>query len=559
MPPAKVLPPATPLRGRWILALHAAVLLTGIVCAFRPTLFSGGARLQTDPGDTVLNHYILEHTWTWLTRSDYVGTFWSPPCFYPTKLTLAYSENLLGTAPVYWLLRSFCTPVAAYAVWILLVCSFSYASMAWALRRFGLAHVLCAFGGFVFAFGLPRVLQIGHQQLLPHFYAPLAVYCAWQLIVAPRLLAFVGLLAAGFLQVLSSIYLGWFLHFGLAVFFLWLLVTHRDSVPNLAGFVRRSWLPIGGLLAVWALLLVSLLSVYRQANQGFQREWDECLSHTPSLTDWLLPTDQSMHFRWLGVKTTPQSVECCCFPGWVVLGLTVLGLALALGRFRLLSREHSRLVLAVLGTALTLVVLSLRDLGDGTTWWWVHEWVPGATSIRAVGRITLTVLLFALIGGLLALQAVLRAPVFGPRARWSIAGIVLLLGGLEQVLPTLSSFETASFYPRAEALGKNLRRSAAAYVFPRPDMCWPTNELLAMWAGLHANRPVVNGYSGRMPDGYPVEPLPPGMVFGWLQFNMPPGELWPGKLLFVAPDQKRPDEYRSVLLEADRGAVASSR
>jgi hypothetical protein len=213
----------------------------------------------------------------------------------------------------------------------------------------------------------------------------------------------------------------------------------------------------------------------------------------------------------------------------------------------------------VLLTALTLLVLSLRDLGEGTLWWHVYQWVPGATSIRAVGRIALTVLLFALIGGLLALQATLHAPALGRRTRWAVAGLVVLLGGLEQVVPTLSSFETASFYSRAEALSKQLRRSTAAYILPRPDMQPHTSELLAMWAGLHANRPVVNGYSGRSPDAYPGGPLPPGMVFGWLAFNMPPGKLWPGKLLFVAPDRKQPDEYRSILLEADRGPVASSR
>ena len=42
--------------------------------AFRPTIASGFARMQADAGDTLLNHYVLEHEWQWLTRADYVGT-----------------------------------------------------------------------------------------------------------------------------------------------------------------------------------------------------------------------------------------------------------------------------------------------------------------------------------------------------------------------------------------------------------------------------------------------------------------------------------------------------
>jgi hypothetical protein len=540
-----------PRPGR-ALVLHAAVLLAGVLCAFHPTLFSGCSRLQTDPGDTLLNHYILEHSWRWLTEPGYVGTLWSPPCFYPAPLTLAYSENLLGTAPLYWLFRGACGPLPAYAAWMIAVCALTYGTTAWALRRFGLGHGAAAFGAFVFAFGLPRVMQIGHQQLLPHLFAPLAVYAAWRLVTRPRLLTLAGLLGACFLQALCSICLGWFLHLGLGVFLVWLLATHRGRWPELADFVRRSWLPIVGLLAAAALLYALLLGVYRQANRGFVREWEECAEYLPAARDWLLPPAAGASAHWLGVDSGTPNLERACFPGWVVLGLVVLGMALALGRRALLTGEHSGLVLALLGTSLTLAVLPLRDLGGGGLWWCVYQYVPGATAIRAVGRVGLMVLLFALAGGLLALDALARAPGSGLRLRRALIALVLLAGALEQLAVTLPSFEAAPFYQRAEALGKKLRRGTAAYVVARPDPYWYTGELLAMWAGLYGNRPVVNGYSGRQPDQYPYPPMPPDVVFGWLAANTPAGELWQGRLLYVAPARERPDEYRTILLEATR-------
>src|SRR5947208_15136854 len=124
-----------------VVALYAVALASGLAAAFTPTLASGFTLVQTDPGDTLLNHYVLEHSWQWLTRPDYAGTLWSPPFFAPTPLTLAYSENLLGTTPLYWLLRCVCPDLLAFQLWTTLVSALTFATFAWVLRRFGVGQV----------------------------------------------------------------------------------------------------------------------------------------------------------------------------------------------------------------------------------------------------------------------------------------------------------------------------------------------------------------------------------------------------------------------------------
>src|SRR4051812_2159625 len=105
------------MRTAALLALHAAVMALGTYLVFQPTFDSGFARIQTERGDGMLNHLILENSWLALTKPDYCGTFASPPFFYPKRWVIAYSENLLGVAPVYWALRVVLPLDLAYIWW----------------------------------------------------------------------------------------------------------------------------------------------------------------------------------------------------------------------------------------------------------------------------------------------------------------------------------------------------------------------------------------------------------------------------------------------------------
>ena len=55
--------------------------------------------------------------------------------------------------------------------------------MAVVLRWFGVNTILTAAGAYVFAFGLIRVDHLTHQQLMPQYFSPFAVWYAWS--VAP--------------------------------------------------------------------------------------------------------------------------------------------------------------------------------------------------------------------------------------------------------------------------------------------------------------------------------------------------------------------------------------
>src|SRR3954466_9476441 len=100
--------------------VYAAAIIGGSFASYGPTIASGFTRLQTDLGDSVLNHYLLEHTWRVVSDSHYPGTLLSPPFFHPTPLVLGYSENFLGAAPLYWGLRLVLPAELAFSWWAIL-------------------------------------------------------------------------------------------------------------------------------------------------------------------------------------------------------------------------------------------------------------------------------------------------------------------------------------------------------------------------------------------------------------------------------------------------------
>src|ERR1700722_10486153 len=168
------------------IAIHAILCLAGIAVTFRPDWSSGFERSVLDNGDGALNNYFLEHSWQLISNRAYAGSLWSPPFFYPEKGTLAYSDNLFGAAPIYWFFRLFLDPHFAMLAWEVACLTLCYISFAYLLRRNGVGQILSAVGGFLFAFGMPRVMDLSHAQLVPAFPTPLAILYLFEFLRQPN-------------------------------------------------------------------------------------------------------------------------------------------------------------------------------------------------------------------------------------------------------------------------------------------------------------------------------------------------------------------------------------
>jgi hypothetical protein len=494
---------------RWpSLLLHVLLLGYGLGFAFSPTFFSGFRRLQTDPGDTILNHYFLEHSWRWVSQRDYKGTLWSPTFFYPEKDVLGYSDNLFGAAPVYWLLRVPFDEITAYQLWMILGFVLNFIAMALVLRWFGVNPALCALGAFLFAFGTPHVQQIGHQQLTYRCWTPFAIWYGWRFLREPSGGLLFRCLFCIAWQFLAVVYVGWFVAFGLGCAALLLLLTNRDSRVRLWRFVRQRPLAALAPVLVNGLLVAAVVIPYMRANQGFSRQFGEALGNSPRWNSWLSVPPGTLWHPLVQSIPPPPGGEQYLGGGLTFLTILLLCFVAVLRRKgsvedRLLMRTFALTV--VLLFALTLSIWSASNLG-GSLWFGVYYAVPGAKAIRVPARVYLIFYPLLIVAGLLSIQRLLEASRLTTMWRAALIGTLIVVASAENYFPQMEdrsrSFEARPFYARAHLLAAELNGGDAAYGISEMSGAFYEHELMMMWAGLYANVPVVNGYSGRSPKNY---------------------------------------------------------
>src|SRR6185295_11698097 len=144
---------------RRTLAVLAAFWAAGMFLAHGPMILSGLGRVQGNLGDPRLLHYVLEHEYRWLKGDPHHRDFWDPPVFHPAKNTAAYTENLIGVAPLYMALRAVGVPLdPAFPVWLLLLSTLNFAAAALLLKSgFGRGDAASGFGALLFSFSSVRI------------------------------------------------------------------------------------------------------------------------------------------------------------------------------------------------------------------------------------------------------------------------------------------------------------------------------------------------------------------------------------------------------------------
>jgi hypothetical protein len=470
----------------------------GIALFFPEIVLTGFRQVPGNLGDTRLVNYFLEHTWLWVCQKGNHTDFWNLPMFYPTPNVTAFSENMLGGAPLYWFFRGVRMPIVlAFQVWLIACVLLDYIAAAFMLRSaFRLSLGASACGAALYAFGGPRATYRYHPQLLPHFFAPLAVWAIARILREEerrrRVLPWVFVAAAVSLQLWANLYLGWFLAFCIAIATV-VAVGLPSARPIALLRLRHDAKAIGLALVLAGILLAPLLIHYRlAATQHLPSPFDLSIQRImiPPPQSWIFSGSYSRVYGWedrffeMGLPLP-------------TLGLGVVTTALVI--FGLWTRRKST-AHVIIGLSMVILMALCTRFGDHSLWNLLRPAIPGAASIRAVFRVGVAMLLPA---SILAASAFSKS---GSRPLWAIIASLIIV--VEQASRPAATYAAADERRRAEWLASKISVGCSSFFFTVPlDAGEPAPgpwryHSDAIMAEALTGVPTLNGYSGYFPTGY---------------------------------------------------------
>ena len=472
----------------------------GILEATHVMLRSGFRAIHTDPGDARHLNYILEHIFRWVLRDPIHRSLWDLPFFFPVENTGAYSEMLIGLAPFYvpWRIMGLGPDTSLQALTMTLLALNFGAAFVFLRRGFGFDRVSASAGSFLFSFGAPRVLTLGHVHLLPQFFilgvliSLIELFRGPDMASSPRARRWIAIgFACLVAQFYTCFYLAWFLTLGMGVALAISLANRRYRLPLIA--VTRGnlfWIGCCGLLGAAALW--PLIEHYRAAASAVGvRTYDDVAPFLPPLKAWLNPGPYSWLYSWQGrlpvFSSLPYEWVKRFFLGFVTMGASIYGLFL-------IRRRSVTLVLLTMGL---LLALATSWPGSHSLWHVVYLAIPGAKAIRAVPRLLLFVLIPVSVGFAATTERVIKM------RRRSVLGVLFLAVALEQG-QTLPSYDKLKTRREVEALAAEIPRTCRAFYYSpigQTKFVWES-QLDGMWAGMITGVPTINGYSSNLAPGW---------------------------------------------------------
>jgi len=465
-----------------------AVLLTLLFAALTvvmaaPWSLHPASRVLLDAPDT----HLFIWTMAWDAHAFITNPFaiFDANIYYPLPNTLAYSENLIGSAliaaPIIWATGD---GVLAMNLVAMTSCLLSGLGAYLLARRVGIGPIGGVVAGLVFAFAPARFFRMSQIHLVAMQWIPFALAYLHTYFDTGRARDLRIAIAFGVLQVLcgghGAIFLG---VAGLAMALYRLLLGEPLALLKRVRDVGVT----GGLLMIPVGLMVL---PYRRVQQemGLRRSlenWtvtpESYLASPSHVHQWMLSLLSEVKFHELA--------DAYLFPGVLPVLLALLAFLPGGGRER---QRH----LIYFGAVAVVSVLLFID-GPFSLWPWVYSW-PGMNFIRAPSRfMILTMLCLAVLAGAGFERLVGRLTTLSQRAAGVIVGVMLL--GEFSAYP----FQGVDYSVPAPAVDRWLATQPKPFVVAEVPLPNPRNsgqferfQTMTMLHSMQHWQKTVHGYSG---------------------------------------------------------------
>lgn len=363
-----------------------------------------------DLGDTRFIMAIVEYNFQWLIGN--YKDYWDGFFMYPDQEVISYSDNVLGSLPLYALFR-FSGADYLYAFQLLVLASHALNFLAayYCFIRLGSHPLSAALGAFVFAFDLGLSFLYNHPQFSFRYAIPFSFFFLHNYLQKGQSRLLLYALLALVLQFYLGVYLGYFLFLGAAVYFFChhLIMTRKWQVLKVQALDLLKTGPI-------ALLLMAPLLyhyIHRGLITGYYNDYNYYMQTVPRPSSYFKSFDGS--YLWEFLRKTDVYSEFSwqhpLFPGALVL----LSLAAAL----YFSFKGHRLMLVL--TLCLVLILSFTSYFEGHTMYGYLMKIPGIKAIRVVSRLICILMFFA--AWLISVQSDL---LMNSNKMWKMAFSVLL-------------------------------------------------------------------------------------------------------------------------------------
>lgn len=526
-------------RRTQVLVSWLPVLLVGLVGTWLfhiPQFASRFDMFPGDRGDARLVTYLLEH-WYQVFRGN--DNWLSPQMFYPVKGVIAYADLLFAYSIPYSILRTFGLGIFEASEFTIIVLNFLNYLVCFILLkkilRFN-TFASCT-AAFFFAFNSPKLVQMGHFQLQPVLFLPLAIM--FVVMVVQRMETFslrkafilLCLAALSFdLQLLSGFYLGWFFMLWCSLFMALVLLFKRTRL-FLWTFVKRFWPTFIGAGLVMAVGLTPFFIAYLPlVRSSSGRTYEEVSELIPVF--WSLLVMGERNYFWGTFSTAIQrshplhpelQIGVGLIPSLAWLAVTMLAVWLikrnrktSNGYRPVNNEEHYKTTLmfvALLVIATTLFYLLGMRYGDNySPWKLVYSSFPGAHGIRAVARYVILLTLPMSIAFAFVIDRAMVKISF--RNRWparitmyAVLFVVIALGLGEQFArkKNFNGFSVRAENAYLKKLSATLPNNCSSFyvaIGPNGQRNQFEYQVDAALVSIMTHVPTINGYSGQFPPNW---------------------------------------------------------
>lgn len=520
------------LRNYWPFLLGLALGLTFVtfqVLKFDLSIMPG------DLGDTRFNNYVLEHGHKFITGQ--IDTYWNAPFMHPEESVISYSDNLLGTLPLYSIWRALgIDRESSFQLWYILITIFNFSFSYLLFKRMFKDPYSAVVGAFVFTFSLGLISQLPHAQTFPRFFIPLMI---WALIRFRENLAtkyfFLALLFLVW-QFYAGIYLGFMSTVLFGTILIYIVISEKKRIA--LRLREKFWLFRIFMGSVFNSVVLGFLMYpyWLRSKTTPTSAFSEILPTIPTIRSYFTSPHDSFIWDFTSNYSSdyPAYWDHQIFPGAIaMIGFVSLLLILVL---RKKLGDYNLRHIGLIGSAGIVTGILFFRYNAYSPYFFLH-WLPGFGSMRSMARIINVELIFFAAGCALGTYYLVKR--FSNKALIIFVSLLFLLC-IDNLMSTNAKLGTpkAEFQRRRIALTEQMKNipegSIISYEPNDESVAGYIHQLDAMTASQEANLICLNGYTATSPGEYTPywwNPNEENRIY-WLNYkNYSPKELY-----VISPD-----------------------